>query len=90
MNIAFFSGDITRSGGTENVGVMIANALATMGDYHISFISLFEESDKPFFDIDERIDRIALYPVPTHGMQTVEEGGEGSPHRCVDRYRRHP
>lgn len=69
MNIAFFSGDITRSGGTENVSVMIANALATMGDYHISFISLFEESDKPFFDIDERIDRIALYPVPTHGIQ---------------------
>lgn len=68
-HVAFFSGDITRSGGTENVGVMIANALAAAGDYCISFISLFEEADKPFFEIDGRIDRFTLYPVPTHGIQ---------------------
>ena len=31
--IAFFSGDITRSGGTERVGTLIANALAARGHY---------------------------------------------------------
>ena len=30
LHIAFFSGDITRSGGTENVSVMIANTLALL------------------------------------------------------------
>lgn len=69
QHIAFFSGDITRSGGTENVSIMIANALADAGGYDICFISLFEEADKPFFDIDPRIGRYTVYPVPTHGIQ---------------------
>ena len=68
-HIAFFSGDITRSGGTENVSVMIANALAQTGRWRISFASLFEEAEQPFFGIDSRIGRFALYPVPTHGIQ---------------------
>ncbi|MCH9274942.1 glycosyltransferase family 4 protein [Bifidobacterium amazonense] len=29
MHVAFFSGDITRSGGTENVSIMLANALVS-------------------------------------------------------------
>lgn len=45
----FFSGDITRSGGTENVSIMLANTLSAGTDYTISFISLFEEHDSPFF-----------------------------------------
>lgn len=69
MRIAFFSGDITRSGGTENVSVMIANELVKDPGYSISFISLFEAADKPFFDIDERIDRHTVYPTVTHGIQ---------------------
>lgn len=69
QHIAFFSGDITRSGGTENVSIMIANALADADDYDICFISLFEEADQPFFDIDPRIGRYTVYPVPTHGIQ---------------------
>lgn len=68
-HIAFFSGDITRSGGTENVSVMIANALAETGEWRVSFVSLFEEADRPFFAIDGRIGRFTLYPVPTHGIQ---------------------
>ena len=40
MHIGFFSGDITRSGGTENVSVMIANELSQKTDCEISFISL--------------------------------------------------
>ena len=42
MHIGFFSGDITRSGGTENVSIMIANELLARTDYEISFVSLFE------------------------------------------------
>ncbi|KAA8824949.1 glycosyltransferase family 4 protein [Bifidobacterium reuteri] len=69
MRIAFFSGDITRSGGTENVSIMIANELAQDNAYEISFISLFEEKPEPFFAIDRRIRREALYPQVTHGIQ---------------------
>ena len=68
-HIAFFSGDITRSGGTENVSIMIANALAQRDEYKISFVSLFEEASEPFFRIDDAIARYTVYPTPTHGIQ---------------------
>ena len=68
-HIAFFSGDITRSGGTENVSIMIANALAQHDEYEISFVSLFEEVSEPFFRIDDAIARYTVYPTPTHGIQ---------------------
>ena len=68
-HIAFFSGDITRSGGTENVSIMIANALAQRDEYEISFVSLFEEASEPFFRIDDAIARYTVYPTPTHGIQ---------------------
>ena len=42
-HIAFFSGDITRSGGTENVSIMVANELVKDSSYKVFFISLFEE-----------------------------------------------
>lgn len=68
--VAFFSGDITRSGGTENVSIMIANALtASQPQYGLRFISLFEERKEPFFAIDPSIARSTVYPVPTHGIQ---------------------
>lgn len=69
IHISFFSGDITRSGGTENVSVMIANELSQKTDYEISFISLFEERDIPFFSINPAIQRFRLYPTATHGIQ---------------------
>lgn len=69
LHIAFFSGDITRSGGTENVSIMIANQLVQDSEYRVSFVSLFEEQHEPFFAIDGSIDRHALYPQVTHGIQ---------------------
>lgn len=69
MHVGFFSGDITRSGGTENVSIMLANRLSADTDYTISFISLFEEHDSPFFPIDAAIRRFSLYPTVTHGIQ---------------------
>ena len=58
--ICFFSGDITRGGGTESVAVLIANALAKQGKYEILFLSLVEQQDTPFFSIDPKIKRYHL------------------------------
>lgn len=70
LHVAFFSGDITRSGGTENVSIMIANALRDTGHApRISFISLFEANPEPFFPIDPSIVRCTVYPTVTHGIQ---------------------
>ncbi len=58
--VCFFSGDITRGGGTERVSLLIANALAAEGNYRILFLSLVEQRKQPFFEIDKRISRYAL------------------------------
>lgn len=58
--ICFFSGDITRSGGTERVSIMIANELAKQGKYDICFLSLCEQKAVPFFAIHENINRHKL------------------------------
>lgn len=55
VRIAFFSGDITRSGGTERVSTVIANQLAQRKDYQVSFISLTHQKKKAAYDIDEKI-----------------------------------
>lgn len=57
--ICFFSGDITRSGGTERAAAMIANGLVQMG-YHVCVLSLVEQSEKPFFELNRRIRHYAL------------------------------
>ena len=44
--ICFFSGDITRSGGTERVSVQLANALQKEHSYDICFMSLTEKNDQ--------------------------------------------
>ena len=67
--VAFFSVDIMQSDGTENVSIMITNKLVRDTHFSISFISLFEESLRPFFDIDKRIDRYTVYKQSTHGFQ---------------------
>ena len=59
--ICFFSGDITRTGGTERVAIMIANELNKDDTYEISFVSLVEKKNKTFFPIDEGIPRWTLY-----------------------------
>ncbi len=60
LTICFFSGDITRCGGTERVSTMIANGLMAQGKYRILFVSLVEQQDKLFFPLDEGIEHYAL------------------------------
>lgn len=58
--ICFFSGDITRSGGTERVAVQLANALQEENIYEICFISLTEQQEKPFYPLHPDIKRYRL------------------------------
>ena len=58
--ICFFSGDITRNGGTERVSAMIANALADQKTYTILFLSLTEQAKKPFFPLHKNIRHYTL------------------------------
>ena len=58
--ICFFSGDITRDGGTERVSSMMANALARQGNYQILFLSLVEQASEPFFALENGIERHSL------------------------------
>ena len=51
--ICFFSGLISRSGGTERVGILIANELVRRG-FDVSILS-FWNSCTPFFKVDKRI-----------------------------------
>lgn len=46
-----FSGDITRSGGTERAACMIANGLVAQKDYEVCVLSLVEQAarKRPFF-----------------------------------------
>ena len=58
--VCFFSGDITRSGGTERVSVMIANELKRQGNYDILFLSLTEQGKEPFFPLESGINHFSL------------------------------
>ncbi len=58
--VCFFSGDITRSGGTERVATMIANALAAQKKYRILILSLTEQEDSLFFPLNDGIEHYAL------------------------------
>lgn len=57
--ICFFSGDITRNGGTERVAAMIANGLSQRG-FSVCFLSLVEQKKIPFFDISAAVPRYVL------------------------------
>ena len=65
MKIVFFSGDISRSGGTERVLSLIANGLVERG-YEIVIFSL-TGSGSSFFELDERI---KIRWVGSKGLQT--------------------
>ena len=67
-NIAFFSGDITRSGGTERVATLIANELQKTGKYNISVISLTERHDEIFYELDNNIPHYKLYDKVVSGL----------------------
>lgn len=59
--ILFTSGDITRCGGTENVGTQIMNALAELPEYEVAIVSLFESTEKTFFPLSEKVRRYTLF-----------------------------
>lgn len=48
MKLCFFSGDISKTGGTERVSLLIANKLAERG-YNVSFLS-YQYGEKTSFD----------------------------------------
>ena len=58
--ICFFSGDITRSGGTERVAVQLANVLWKDQTYDICFVSLTEQQEEPFYPLHPDIRRYRL------------------------------
>lgn len=53
IRICFISGVISRSGGTERVGTIVANALVDEG-YNIFLLSFWNQG-KPFFHLDRRV-----------------------------------
>lgn len=59
--ICFFSGDITRSGGTERVSSIIANNLSEKEKFDVCFLSLFEEKINTFFPLNNGIKRNKLF-----------------------------
>lgn len=58
--ICFFSGDITRSGGTERVTLLIIQKLKALEKYDISILSIVEQKEQPFFEIPDGIKRTKL------------------------------
>lgn len=58
--ICFFSGDITRCGGTERVSTRIANELVQTGKYRVLFLSIVEQNNSPFFNLSSEIKRYVL------------------------------
>lgn len=58
--VCFFSGDITRCGGTERVSVFLADRLSQTGNHRIIFLSLVEQNAAPFFPIPPKIERYVL------------------------------
>ena len=54
MNIIFISSNITNSGGTERIGIGLANELAKQQNTTVTIISLFG-SGNPFFEINPKI-----------------------------------
>lgn len=69
--ICFFSGDITNGGGTERVGTIIANELSKNDKYDISFVSLVEKQEHPFFEIYDNINRYSLFDQPVRGVTNI-------------------
>ena len=61
--ICFFSGDITRSGGTERVSIQLANGMVESKKFkecEICFLSIVEQKAETFFQLNNRIARYSL------------------------------
>ncbi|MBT1169957.1 glycosyltransferase family 4 protein [Bifidobacterium sp. SO4] len=63
--ICFLNGVVAHSGGTERVGIMIANALAQRG-FDVTILS-FWDYGQPFFSVDERVTVDHLLKPATEG-----------------------
>lgn len=60
--VCFFSGDITRNGGTERVTTEIVNGLVKYSNnYEIHILSLGYEKESLFFEINPRVKITSLY-----------------------------
>lgn len=70
-NICFYSGDITNSGGTERVAIIIANELNKCEEYNISILSLVEKKETPFFELDKSIPRYTIYDHVVRGITHI-------------------
>lgn len=66
-NICFFSGDITRSGGTEKVACQIMNGLTEK--FNISVISLTEGNQDMFYPLSQNIKRTVLFEQNPNGIK---------------------
>lgn len=71
LKICFFSGDITRSGGTERVSSIIANQLEKGKKMNICFLSLFEKKKNTFFLLNDEIKRYTLYDNEVSGAKHI-------------------
>lgn len=71
INICFYSGDITNSGGTERVAIIIANELNKFEKYNVSFLSLVEKKAEPFFELDSEISRHTIYDHVVRGITHI-------------------
>lgn len=71
INVCFYSGDITNSGGTERVAIIIMNELNKLEDFHISVVSLVEKEKKTFFELDKSIPRYTIYDRVVRGITHI-------------------
>ncbi len=70
-NICFYSGDITNSGGTERVAIIIMNELNKCEAFNISVVSLVEKEKEPFFELDKNIPRYTIYDHVVRGITHI-------------------
>ncbi len=71
MKVCFFSGDITRSGGTERVSTVIANELVKDAQFDICFLSLWEKEKKLFFQYQKKNIRYTLFEKEVSGKRIL-------------------
>lgn len=72
LNVCFFSGDITRSGGTERVSSLVAKQLVKNEDMEICVLSLWEENKHVFFALHSEVHRYTLFDNPVNGKNILK------------------
>lgn len=71
INVCFYSGDITNSGGTERVAIIIMNELNKLDTFNVSVLSLVEKEKEPFFELDKSIPRYTIYDHVVRGITHI-------------------